>query len=157
MIRPIFDDEFEMVRNFIRYGDFPEEVENYINGFGIYNVTDSIFGAAWLFMKVFGVHGVYGSWNGNIEGIYGAVPVTDATVEIFSFVDTHVSSFKFVKYMKKFLNYLEEIESIQRIQSTVMIQNEKAFNMHLKFGFEKEGVMRKYDGKNDYYLLGKVL
>ena len=138
--------------------EFDEHTEEFITTIGLGNLYDTVMDALVLCQKEYGFDGAFFVYEDlpYPVALFGALPIIYGNVEIFSVVSTQSTPYKFTKIMRGFLNMLTSKSQIKRIQSLVVADNEKACKLHEHFGFEREGLLRKYDGSNDYYMYALV-
>lgn len=72
--------------------------------------------------------------------------------------DIEQCGLSYVKTLKKLIyNYLPNVHNVIRIELTTSVAWDQGLKWGKLLGFELEGIAKKWDGKEDHYLFGKVL
>ena len=93
--------------------------------------------------------------NGVKLAVANIFPINNFAVELYSFYTINVTPYQFAKYGKIYVDKIKQLPVI-RMQATVLKNNLAAMRWHEKLGFKMEGLLKKYDGKNDYYLYSYI-
>jgi len=142
---------------FLTNAELNKEEREFLTKRNLSDFVDNLIYADMNFMQSYKVGSIFFGIEGNFIGaLFGAIPVFDGVVEWYSYTDTRTSKYHFAKGMLNYFDYLMSIPNLVRLQSTVLVNNKRAYNLHKKLGFKEEGMMRKYDGKNDYYMMAVV-
>ena len=149
---------FNTVKNFILNGRFDKATTDMVNSLGYAAIYDILSDAQFAFKFTYFTDGIFMLFDNHTfpSVIYGAIPVIKGNVEIFSYSLVDFKSYKFAKYMKRFVSYLDAIKEVKRIQSTIIFGNVGACRLHEKLGFKQEGILNKYDGENNYYMYARI-
>ena len=147
------DDE---ILEFLQNDWFIKPIRELIYEVGAYNIVKSMRDEEDLVYALYRKRLLLGFKDGDdLLAIANVFPVNNATVEQYSFYRNDISPFLFAKYGKLYFDLVKTLPVI-RIQATVLENNKDACRWHEKLGFKCEGLMRKYDGKYNYWLYAYI-
>ncbi len=145
------------ITNFLSFGNFDETIQSLINRTGIFNLVKMLRMSDKVMYNKYHTHPLV-MFRDDVEGdevITTAMIINIATIETLSIYKNYVPPYKFSKYGKFYINYLKSLP-ITRIQATIVEGNKSSCDWHEHLGFKEEGLMRKYDGKDNYYMYAYV-
>ncbi len=144
------DDE---ILNFLSNAKFEPKIQHTLDDVGMFNLIKSMRQEEEIIYQLYGFKllVVLKNNTGKISVIGNVFPVNTHTIELYSFYEENLSTYDFAKYGKLYIDMVKQVP-VKRIQVTVLYDNLRACNWYKKLGFAKEGLMKKYDGENDYWL-----
>lgn len=151
-----FPTDNEML-DFLNNAEFDDVVKRTIDEVGMYNIIETMRQEEDLIYQLYGFKLLVAMKDDNdkIQVIANVFPVNLHVVELYSFYDKNVTSHDFGKNGRQYIKMVKQLP-VKRIQVTVLYNNLKACNWYKKLGFNKEGLMKKYDGENDYWLYAYI-
>lgn len=152
MIRMMYPTDNDLL-NFFKYGEFDEALRYTISLVGEHEIIEGMRTEEDMIMSMFGekLLIMFIDRNDKPLAVANVFPVNLTTVEQYSFYTKNVTPYQFAKYGKIYFEMVKQLP-VKRIQATVLTNNEPACLWHERLGFQKEGLLRSYDGKYDYYL-----
>ena len=145
--------------DFFYYNVFDKNEQDYLNYFGVDDIVNLIWENNKILYSIYGMNLMFFAirdGNNKPTGLVFSTFINDKVIEFGSFkVMDEVNKIFITRAFVWYLNYLDSIDEIIRKQSTILVDNKGSLNIHKRFGYEIEGILHKYDGVNDYYMVAK--
>jgi len=145
--------------DFFYYNEFSKEEQQAIKFYGVDNVVDillennkilySLYGFNFLFLAV---------RDDNVKptGLLFSTFINNGVVETGSYKTIDENNRIFItRVFVWYLKYVNAINGIVRKQAAILENNIGSLNIHKKMGYVVEGLLHKYDGVNNYYMVAK--
>jgi RimJ/RimL family protein N-acetyltransferase len=93
-----------------------------------------------------------------VVGILGCKHLRTGVAELWLVLDSKVDSYKktFHRFCRNTLKKFAKDFDIYRLQIAVDTGISRNYKWAEHLGFEEEGIMRKYDGERDHYLMARL-
>jgi len=96
--------------------------------------------------------------DNKVLGIVGANHMRQGTAEVWICISKHISKYAktFHKTVLDLIEWGVKKHNKYRLTIAVRVDSDRNYKWAEAIGFKAEGIMKKYDGKKDFYLMARL-